>query len=83
MVGVEVCLLLENHLREGRGRATLGEKGKVVKDACSVVHQEDHWAFTSEGLGEPEKAKQPSDEKSSPNLIKKGPHDTEEGSVHF
>lgn len=83
MVGVDECLLLENHLREGRGRATLGEKGKVVKDACSVVHQEHRWAFRSEGLGEPEKAKQPSDEKSSPILIKKRPHDTEEGSVSF
>lgn len=83
-MGADECLLLESrHLQGGRERATLGVKGKVVKDACSVVHQEDHWAFRSEGLGEPEKAKQPSDGESSPNMIKKKPHDAEEGSVSF
>lgn len=82
-MGVDECLLLETHLRGGRERATLGTKGKVVKGACSVVHQEDHLAFRSEGLREHEKAKQPSDEKSSPNMIKKRPCDTEESSVRF
>ena len=82
-MGVDECLLLESHLRAGREKASLGAKGTAVKDACSVVHQGDHWAFRSEGLGEPENAKQPSDEKSFPNIIKKRPHDTEEGSVRF
>lgn len=41
-VRVDECLLLESHLRGGRERATPGAKGKFIKDACSVVHQEDH-----------------------------------------
>jgi len=45
-------------------------KGKVVKDACSILLQEDHWALWFEGLGKPEKDKHPSDEKSAPNKIK-------------
>lgn len=82
-MGADECLMLESHLRGGRKKGTQGLKGKVVKDACSVVHQEDHWVFRSEALGETEKAKQPSDEKPSPNTIKKRPHGTEEGSMSF
>lgn len=48
-----------------------------------MVHQEDHCAFRSEGLGDPEKSYEISDEKSSPNTIKERPHDTEKGSVRF
>lgn len=51
-------------------RATLGAKEKVVKDACGMIHQEDHWALRSAGLEEPEMGKQPSTEKSSPSKIK-------------
>lgn len=65
--------MLESHLIGGRKKATLGLKGKVVQHACGVVHQEDHWVFRSEGLGETEKVKQPSDEKSSPKMIKESP----------